>query len=294
MTSLSYDVKEKLRNLNVFEKIIGVNIFIFILGWILSLSLNLMRQDSLKWLELPKDFFEFIMKPWSILTYGFTHYDFWHLLFNLIVLYFVSRSMHNLFSNKLSLNVYFMGIISGGLLYLLVYNVTPDSFSSSVGSLVGASAGVNALLIFLCTYMPNQEARFFSIRIKLWHIGVAIVLIDLFGLFGINQGGKVAHFGGTILGYLYATQLKKGTDIGKGFEGFTDNLSKVFSKSKTSSNLKTVHRNRKKPFAGHNKNEFNEFSKQKKIDLILDKIGKSGYDSLTAEEKEFLFRAGKD
>ena len=294
MTSLSYDIKEKLKHLNVFEKIIGLNVLVFIIGWLLSVSTDLQRGNSLKWLELPRGIGDFILKPWSIVTYGFTHYDFWHLLFNMFVLYFVARSMHNLFTTKMSLNVYFLGIVSGALLYLLVYNLLPNVFNSGGGSLVGASAGVNAVLIFLCAYMPQQEARFFAVRIKLWHIGLAIVIIDLIGLFGVNQGGKIAHFGGTILGYLYATQLKKGTDIGKGFGGFSQRVSEVFERKTSKSKLKTVHRNRKKPFAGHNKTEFNEFNNQKKIDLILDKIGKSGYDSLTSEEKEFLFRAGKD
>jgi len=183
-----------------------------------------------------------------------------------------------------------MGILAGGLFYLFVYNVLPQSMVISVGALVGASAGVNALLIFICAYMPQREARFFTISIKLWHIGVAIVVFDVLGLFGSNQGGKVAHLGGSLLGYLYAKQLLKGKDIGIGFGKYMDAFSSLF---KPKSNLKTVHRNKKKPFVGHNKDEFNEFNSQKKIDLILDKISKSGYESLSKEEKEFLFKAGK-
>jgi hypothetical protein len=160
-----------------------------------------------------------------------------------------------------------------------------------VGSLVGASAGVRALLIFICAYMPNREARFFMISIKLWYIGLVIVVLDVIGLFSVNQGGSVAHLGGNILGYLYATQLQKGTDIGKGLERFIDRIANLF---KAKSSLKTVHKSKKKPYVGHNKNEFNEFNKQKRINLILDKISKSGYESLTKEEKEFLFRAGKE
>lgn len=290
MTSLNYDFKEKLKTLNVFEKIMIANVLLYLLGWLIQVFLKLPRGYGLSWLELPKDFTDFIVKPWSLLTYGFTHYDFFHLLFNMLVLYFVSRSMVNMFPSKQSLNIYFMGILAGGFSYLLIYNVLPESMMATVGALVGASAGVNALLIFLCTYMPNQEARFFMIRIKLWHIGVAIVVFDIIGLFGVNQGGKVAHLGGSLLGYLYAANLLKGSDIGIGFGKLVDEVSNWF---KPKSNLKTVHRTKKKPFAGHNKNEFNEFSHQKKIDIILDKISKSGYESLTKEEKEFLFKAGK-
>ena len=291
MTSLNQDIQDKLKRLNVFEKIILINVVIFILGWLITKFQHLPNEESLSWLELPKNFSEFITKPWSIITYAFTHYGFFHLLFNVLVLYFVSRTMVNLFSTKISLNIYFLGILVGGSSFLLVYNVLPQSYSIHVGSLVGASAGVRALLIFICAYMPYRETRFFMVTIKLWHIGVALVVLDLIGLFSINQGGNVAHMGGNILGYLYAVQLQKGTDIGKGFERFMSGIVNMF---KVKSPLKTVHKSKKKPFAGHTKNDFNEFNKQRRIDLILDKISKSGYESLTKEEKEFLFKAGKE
>ena len=289
MTSLNYDIKDKLKRLNVFEKIIALNVLVFIIGLIIAKVYK--TQNALSWLELPKDVFDFIYKPWTIISYGFAHYGFLHLFFNVLVLYFVSRLLVNLFSPKLSLNIYFLGILIGGLAFLLVFNVLPNRMINHIGPLVGASAGVRALLIFICTYMPNKQTRFFAITIKLWHIGAAIVVLDVLGLFSLNAGGNVAHLGGSLLGYLYAVQLQKGHDIGKGFERFMDRVASVFKKS---SPLKTVHRSKTKPFAGHNKDEFNEFNKQKKIDIILDKISKSGYESLNAEEKAFLFKAGKD
>lgn len=289
MTSLSQDIQDKLKRLNAFEKIIGINVLVYIVGFILAKVNHVVR--SLPWLELPKNFMEFIYKPWSILTYGFTHYDFLHILLNLLFLYFISNMILNLFSQKLALNVYFLGILVGGLAYLLVYNLFPETLLKNVGPLVGASAGVRALIIFLSAYMPNKEARLMTFRIKLWYIGVAIVVIDILGLFSTNQGGSIAHLGGSLLGYLYATQLQKGSDIGKGFERFMDGIASIFKKK---SPLKVVHKSKSKPFAGHNKTEFNEFNKQKQIDLILDKIAKSSYESLTEAEKEFLHKAGKD
>ncbi|MBR9914631.1 MAG: rhomboid family intramembrane serine protease [Algicola sp.] len=292
MTSLTYDIKEKFKNLNVFEKIIAVNVLIYMVGWLLGVIRRLPNETSLKWLELPNDALAFIVKPWTIITYGFAHYGLLHLAFNMLILYFVSRTMVNLFPSKQSLNIYFLGIICGGLAYLLMYNLFPGIFGASVGSLVGASAGVNALLIFICAYMPNRETRFFTLSIKLWYIGVAIVVFDLIGLFsGINQGGRIAHLGGSLLGYFYAKQLFSGNDIGSGFGKVMDYIANWF---KPKSTLKTVHKNKKKSYAGHNKDEFYEFNNQKKVDLILDKISKSGYDSLTKEEKAFLFKAGKD
>jgi hypothetical protein len=130
-----------------------------------------------------------------------------------------------------------------------------------------------------------------SLRFKLMYVGFVMVALDLVGLFGLNSGGNVAHLGGDLLGYFYAMRLRQGIDIGKGFEKIMDAFFSWFSFTKKA-NLKTVHKNKSK-VGGYTKGEFNQFNNQKKIDVILDKISKSGYESLTKEEKEFLFRAGK-
>lgn len=281
MTSLNQDIKDKLSRLNILEKIIVVNIVVFLLSFVLS--------PLLSWLELPSEFSKFILRPWSIITYAFIHYEFLHLLFNMLLLYFVGRMFLNLFSSKMALNVYLLGAICGGIFYLLFFEFLPQS---KLGiPLVGASAAVMAILIFLCAYMPKQEVRIFTFNIKLWYIGAFVVALDVLRLFGDNGGGYLSHLGGALLGFVYAKQLTKGNDIGKGFEKFMDTFIGLF-KFKTKSPLKTVHKNKNK-VGGYTKADFNEFNNQKKIDVILDKISKSGYDSLTAEEKDYLFRAGK-
>lgn len=291
MTSLSQDIKNKLSRLNILEKIIAINVVVFVIGFLMTKILVLPDESSLNWLELPRNFIEVLYKPWTIITYGFTHYDFWHILMNMLVLYFIARMMLNLFSTKITLNIYFLGIICGAITFLLVYNLFSFQFLKPATGLLGASAGVRALLIFICAYMPNREMRFFTIGLKLWYLGVAIIVLDVLGLFGDNQGGYLAHLGGALLGYYYAKQLLKGKDIGKGFEKIMDAFFSLFKPSKKGP-LKTVHKNKSK-VGGYTKGEFNQFNNQKKIDVILDKISKSGYDSLTAEEKEFLFKAGK-
>lgn len=290
MSSLNQDIKYKLARLNVLERIIVVNVVVFLVGLILQLVQGAFHQSSLSWLELPSDFSGFIVKPWTIITYAFVHYDFLHILFNMLWLYVVGRMFLNLFSPKLALNVYFLGAICGGFLFMACYSLFPQVFIYG-NRLVGASAAVRALLIFLCAYLPSQEIRFFTFNLKLWYFGLAIVILDMFGLFGNNAGGNLAHIGGAALGYVYAVQLKKGNDIGKGFERFMDWIASLFKFSKKAP-LKTVHKNKSK-VGGYTKSDFDEFNDQKKIDVILDKISKSGYDSLTAEEKEFLFRSGK-
>ncbi len=286
MTSLNQDIKDKLSRLNVFEKIIVVNFVVFVLT---SITLRFSGFGSgLEWLSLSKSASQLISRPWTLITYGFTHYSFSHLFFNMLVLYLFGRSFSNLFKADVCLKIYLLGILSGGLAFVIIYNFFPSGILITVGPLVGASAGVRAIIMFLCVYLPNKEVRFFTFQFPLKYIGIALVVLDLPGFFSNNSGGTVAHFGGYILGYFYARQYQKGIDIG----AFIDKISAYFSSSK--SNLKTVYKKKNSSsFAGKNKEEFDRFTHQKQIDLILDKVSKSGYESLSQVEKDFLFRAGK-
>ena len=288
MTNLNQDIRNKLSRLNVFEKIIVFNFILFVFT---SITLKFQGFGSgLEWLSLSKSATKVLLMPWTLITYGFTHYSFSHLLFNMLVLYFFGRSFSNLFKADLCLKVYLLGIFSGGLAFVFIYNLFPSGILKTVGPLVGASAGVRAIIVFLCAYLPNKEVRFFTFQFPLKYIGIALVILDIPGLFSQNSGGTIAHFGGYILGYYYAVQFHKGIDIGE----FIIKIKRFFSFS--SSNLKTVYKNNKKKdssLAGKKKKEFDSFTHQKQIDLILDKISKSGYESLTQLEKDFLFRAGK-
>ncbi|QXP59676.1 rhomboid family intramembrane serine protease [Olleya sp. HaHaR_3_96] len=279
-------LKYKYARLNVLEKIIAINVVVFLFAIIFRRVI----PGFFTWLYLPSDIYGFLYKPWTIITYGFLHFDPIHILFNMLWLFFLGRMMLNLFKPKMALNIYFMGIIAGGVTFLFGYNVLPQIFSDTA-YLIGASAGIRAILIFLCTYMPNKEMPFFTFNLKLWWIGTAIIAFDVLNIIGGNNaGGNLAHLGGAALGFLYAKQLAKGQDIGGSFERFMDRVSTLF-KSNSKPKMKTVYK--KSKVAGYKKDEFNQFNNQKKIDIILDKISKSGYDSLSKEEKQFLFKAGK-
>lgn len=159
-------------------------------------------------------------------------------------------------------------------------------------ALIGASAGVTAVLIFICAYIPNQEVRLFFFNIKLWYIGAFFVLLDLVQIpISGNAGGHLAHLGGALLGYVYARQLVKGRDIGEGFSKFLDGLANMFKRKEKKAPMRTVYR---KTAREREKTDFDKEAKQRKIDGILDKISKSGYESLSKAEKDFLFKAGKE
>jgi len=283
------ELKQKYQQFSIVEKLIVINVLVFVVVGVLSFLLQ--TTFFHKWFALSKTFSETILKPWSVLTYAFMHYNFMHLLFNMLVLYYVGRMFLSVFNPKLLLNVYLLGAIAGGLSFLLSYNVFPVFLQVS-GMLLGASAAVQAILIFMCASFPNQQVSVFTFKLKLWHIGVFFVAYDLVMLPTGNAGGHIAHLGGALLGYFYATQFAKGNDIGSGFSKMMDAIAGWFKKSKQPQ-MKTVYKTRRARNASHKTVYQKNKITQDQINVILDKISKSGYDSLTKEEKAFLFQSGK-
>ena len=213
-----------------------------------------------------------------------------HIFWNMLMLYFTGRIFLNLFDNTRFINVYFLGVIVGGIVFLASYNLFPTLVQTNT-ALIGASAGVTAVLIFICAYIPNQEVRVIFFNVKLWYIGAFFVLVDLIQIpYGGNVGGRLAHLGGAFLGYVYARQLVQGKDIGAGFGKLWNGILDLF-KPKKKTPLKTVY---KKNSVKKSSINYEKEVKQKKIDAILDKISKSGYESLSKAEKDFLFKAGKE
>ncbi|WP_438422578.1 rhomboid family intramembrane serine protease [Aquimarina macrocephali] len=288
--NLSYQFKTA----NVIIKLIVINVALFLFATLGSWIFKTNSGALMEWLVLPVDPGSLIVQPWSILTYSFLHFDFWHIFWNMLVLYWFGQYVLNLFTEKRFLTIYLLGAICGGLLFVLAYNVFPV-LNNTLAYLIGASAAVRAIMIFIAAYTPNSEVRIFMFNIKLWQIGVFVVLSDLIQIpTSGNAGGLIAHLGGALFGYIYAIQLKKGNDIGSWFEKLMDGLSTMFT-SKKKSPLKTVHKSKTHKRAPK-KTETSSVKtpNQKQIDAILDKISKSGYDSLTKEEKDFLFKAGKE
>jgi hypothetical protein len=189
---------------------------------------------------------------------------------------------------KQLLSTYILGGVSGGLLFVIAYNYIPALQAYSFGALaMGASASVLAIIVAIATYTPNYSVQFpFIGFVKLKHIAIFSVALDIISIPKGNTGGHIAHIGGALFGYFYIKQLKKGNDFSKGFSSFLERLINTF---KPKSKLKTVHKRAKSDY------DFNKekSAKQKEIDIILEKIANSGYESLSKEEKATLFSASK-
>jgi membrane associated rhomboid family serine protease len=233
---------DQFKSASILVKLIAVNSVLY-LGVHLAAFLFRIQQGTLvSWFVLPDDLGSLIFQPWSLLTYCFLHFGLWHLLFNMLWLYWFGKIVLNLFNSKRFLTIYLLGGLFGGLFYVLAYNLFPV-FTNTSGHLIGASGAVMAIMVFIATYSPNSEMRIFFFNVKLWQIAAVIILLDLVQIpTSGNAGGLLAHVGGAIFGYLYAVQMAKGNDIGKWFENVLDWVENLFT-PRVKSPFKKVHRN---------------------------------------------------
>jgi membrane associated rhomboid family serine protease len=286
------EIKEQFRRGDIVIQLLYINVGIFLLTSIVSVVMMLFNSGTgfVNWLLLPASFDRFVCQPWSLITYMFMHANVLHILFNMLWLYWFGRLFLMTYSAIHLRGLYVLGGLCGGLLYMIAFNVFPyfaTEISTSV--LVGASASVLAIVAATAYREPNYPIRLFLFgTMKLKYLAIAVFVIDLLFMTSDNGGGHIAHIGGALAGLAFAAGLDKGKDL-------TSWINKII-------NLFTRRRERKpkmKANYGGNKHsqdyEFNARRKEnaEKIDRILDKIKKSGYDSLTNDEKKSLFDASK-
>ena len=278
------DIKNRYKSGNIVEKLIYINLAIFIFTLLISVFQGLYKGEInwvVNWFSLEDDFSSLLTKPWTIIAYGFLHADFLHILLNLITLYFVGNLFIEYFTQKQLLTFYLLGTFFGGVLFILSHNYFP-LFQHQSSILVGASAGISAIFIGIATYIPNYQLKIRFIGfVKLWHLSAIWIGLDILALSGGNAGGHFAHLGGALFGFLYVNKAAN-----KEIHIF-DKITAIFSSKKKP--LKTVYKSPKKNVKTNKDTSLN----QQQIDTILDKISKSGYDTLTKEEKEFLFKQGR-
>ncbi|MBT6808974.1 MAG: rhomboid family intramembrane serine protease [Flavobacteriales bacterium] len=295
MNSIFNDIKSNFKTGSSFTRLLYVNLGVFLIIKILSafgflFKINDVNHFIESYLSLPSNLSELVKKPWTLISYMFVHQDFLHILFNMVWLHFGSKLFLQYFNGKQLLSTYFLGGIFGGLIYISAFNIFPvfqdAPFINSVA--IGASASVLAIFIAIATYSPNYIVNLTFIgNTFIKHIAIFLVVLDFLLIEKNNPGGHIAHLGGAIFGFLYINLLRKGVDLSVNFYTFLS-----YFKFSEKNKLKKVH---KKRSSKNNDDIFRnkKSDKQKKINSILEKISKSGYDSLTKEEKELLFKESK-
>lgn len=279
-------------NVAVFLAVNVINLFLWMFEVQSDIQINYGISPVVYWFTVPSDISALLTRPWGIFTYMFLQQNFFHLFFNMIVLYFGGRIFMEYLSERKLLSVYIWGGLAGALLYIVSFNllsVFSESLPYSVA--LGASASVLAILVAIATYVPNYTVILILFgRVKLKYLAIGFVIIDILSIQRGNPGGHIAHLGGALMGFAYIRLLQKGFDIGKLFPKFDlGSVKKSFYQPKKT-RTQTSKRNNQRPFTDEEYN-YSKNQNQKKIDEILDKISKSGYESLSKEEKELLFKA---
>jgi membrane associated rhomboid family serine protease len=281
-----------IRNADTLLRIVFVNVFIFLAIALTKVLLQLfmipdIQTELIQWLAFPADLPILITRPWTIISYMFIHTGFFHILFNMLWLYWMGKILVEYLGPKKLFTLYILGGIAGAFMYILSYNFFPLFKNSSIHPpMIGASASVLAITVGIATLIPNYRISIFLIGpVALKYIAGVIVLLDVLNLGSADNVAHFAHLGGAIFGFIYIRQLKKGTDLGGWFSSFIEKA----TPGRKTTKMKIKYSRPKKD------EEFNMDKKaiQERLDEILDKISKSGYGSLSKEEKEFLFKSSK-
>jgi len=283
------EIKNTFKEGSVLNRLIYINIGVFLLVKILGVFFYLAGQPYflVEWLSVPSSVTQLITKFWTPVTYMFLHVGFIHLLFNVLGLYWFGQLFSYHFEGSKLLSVYLLGGLSGAFLYVIAYNLFPV-FQSTNGLLLGASASVFAVLVAAAFYDPDREIHLFFIgRFSLKYVAAFYVVLSIIGISASNPGGNIAHLGGAVWGWFYIYQLRKGKDMGAGLVKFIDKLGEML---KPKSKLTVTHKQPPRDDYEYNRQKNAE---QEEMNHILDKIAKSGYDSLSKKEKELLFKQGK-
>ena len=291
MSSRIEDIKKNFSSGNALTKLIYINVGVFLLVqllYVFSFLFSLPLLAIIDYFSLPANTLLLIKKPWSIITYMFLHKGFMHLLFNILWLYFGGQIFLSFFDNKKLTSTYVLGGISGAVLFIISFNIFPVFENALPNAMaLGASASVLAIIMAITTKSPNYIIRLFLIgNVKLKHIAFFSIALDILSIPQGNAGGHIAHLGGAFFGYLYVKQLNGGNDMASGFNKIMDYLTSIL---RSTPKLKKTY-SRKKSDQDFKKEKVQE---QAKIDKILDKIAKSGYEGLTKQEKDILFKASK-
>lgn len=296
MATFFDDIKLKFKQGDLLVKLIFINVLVFLVLNIIGVVFKLFHIgnfDVVDYLAVPSQPSLLLLRPWTLFTYMFVHYEILHILFNMLILYWFGRLFVSHFSERQLVGMYILGGLSGAVVYVAAFNFIPY-YVNLHSVLLGASASVMAIVFGIAFYRPNLRASIFFVgSIKILYIALVMFAIDFISLDDMsNPGGHVAHIGGAIAGYLFALGMQKGKDISEWINRILDvfvNLFSSLSSGRRKSKLKVTYSRREQDY------EYNQRKHKQEADLdkILDKIKQSGYDSLSSEEKKRLFDASK-
>jgi len=287
-------VKLILLNVLVFVSVIVLRVFFFY-GNYANVYAEIMHN-----LNLSAAFQSFIYKPWTLLTNFFIHEGIWHILFNMLFLYWFGRLLEEYLGSRRLIGLYILGGLAGGTVFLLIYNLLPY-FGNQLSSatLVGASGAIFAVIVGAATLLPDYTFFLLFIGpVRIKYIAAFYILLSMVELVGPNAGGNLAHLAGALIGFGFIKALKNGHDWGMPIYAIGHFFSLLLSSQTT-----TRVPQRARTTAASNKRQFNTFNSetptavstptQDEVDTILDKISRSGYESLSREEKQKLYKASQ-
>jgi membrane associated rhomboid family serine protease len=297
--NLSEEFKRFFRSGNVLSVLILINIGVWVLTKVVYVLFYLYNHPDvaladnliLHYLALPANTGDLASRPWTMVSYMFLHIEFWHILFNMLWLYWFGRIFMEYLNSRQLLFTYIAGGLAGGLLFVFAYNVFPvfhDSLGSSVA--LGASASVMAIVTTISFFVPNYTIQLLFIgRIRILYLAIILFIFDFIAIPSGNAGGHIAHIGGAFFGYFFSLWMRK-TTYAYSSGVFISLYKKIVSlfrpRLKVSSSNNFSRRPKTDETYNEDKNRY-----QERIDSILEKISRGGYDSLTKEEKDFLFRS---
>lgn len=291
MAGFITDLKRSFQGGNVLSKLIFINVGLFVLIRLLSvlfLLFNIQDIPFLFYLQLPASCGALLSRPWTLVTYMFTHYEFLHILFNMLWLYWFGGLFLTFFNERQLGGLYLLGGLAGAIFFVLCYNIFPYFLDMvDFSYLIGASASVMAIVFAISFYRKDMEVNLLLIgRIKLIYLAIFTLVIDLLAITSDNAGGHIAHVGGALFGIWFASRMRVGKDLTAPMNRLVDRFVNLF---KRKPKMKVTYKRAETDY------EYNARKRQEEADLddILDKLKRSGYQSLSAEEKKRLFDASK-
>ena len=293
MESIFTDLKRTFARRGVLMNLIYINVAVFVVARLAAVALTLAGREDilfLHYLQVPPSLPLLLHRPWTVFTYMFTHFDFLHILFNMLWLYWFGKIFLLFFNQRQLGGLYILGGLAGAFLFVLVYNLLPyfgDHVANSF--LMGASASVMAIVFAVSFYRKDYEIGLLFIgRVKLIYLALVTFVLDLLAITSSNAGGHIAHVGGALLGILFAFLIARGVDLTAPVNRLIDWVADL---GKRRPRMQVTHKQRRR----ETDYEYNARKNrdQAEIDRILDKLRRSGYESLSAEEKRKLFDASK-